>query len=59
MSKSFAWILFLSSVGCFIMGFRTQQIRVAAEIEQTRALEPMLTADELSEMADASELYDE
>jgi len=55
-TKTFAWMLFISSVVCFVLQFRTQQLAVAAErmraeIEQPTAHNYWQTAE-----ADANEV---
>jgi hypothetical protein len=55
-SKVFAWILFLSSVACFIVQFSTQQIAAAADQWQGDASRPIAATQPPWQTADASDL---
>lgn len=65
MSKAFAWLLFLSSVACFVLSLRTQQLSVATEDALAEASRPVMSRADTwglgntGELADISDVSDE
>ena len=58
MTKTFAWILFLSSVACFVLQFRTQQLAVAAERLRQEIDQPLPEHDWQTVEAGTDEIAD-
>ena len=58
MTKTFAWILFISSVVCFVLQFRTQQLAVAADRLRQEIDQPMSHHEWQTVEVDTEEVVD-
>ena len=58
MSKFLAWVLLLTSVACFVLSFRAQQLAHAIERAHADNIQPIMDL-EAAEWADASDAGEE